>query len=214
MIAHLGDILKNKLNSIDNGLDTPSGLNFVERIAGIVIVGEKVQPTDVPGAFAVSKFPISLDTDYEQCLNSGCYKDLVPNSRTKGILYFEDYGTVTAQSKSSNDHSYTSKIRLVCWINNKLIFGKNCNSKSHVLITHIREHLEVGYFNSGDFKKIRLQATNIVENDYKIFDRYTYPKESVKFLMHPYEAFAIDFKADYSISKSCLDEIELNPALC
>lgn len=209
MIAKLANILKNRLNAIDSG----AGLSFIDKIAGLVVVGEKVQPTDVPGAFAVTKFPISLDSDYEECISRGCYKDLVPNSKLKGILYFEDYGT-TMPSRYRGDFNYVSKIRLVCWINNKLIQGANCKSINYALITQIRKALEVGYFNADGLTKINVKGTAIIENDYKLFERYTYPKEVVKFLMHPYEAFGIDFTVEYAINENCIPPIEINPEIC
>ena len=220
MTEKLANILKELLSTIDNGLDAqgaekPKGLNFIDKLAGLAVVGEKSQPTDVQGAFMVSKFPISLDTDYQDCINKGCYADLVPNSKSKGILYFEDFGTKpNLLQKSSRAHYYTSKLRLVCWINNKLI-QENCESISHILITLIRKELESkGVFNSGDFQRIFITCTNIVENDIRLFSRYTYPSESVKFLMHPYEAFGIDFSIDYGISPNCIDNLTLNPQIC
>ncbi len=213
MISQLATILKDKLNAIDNGVGNPSGLTFIDKISGMVSVGEKVQPTDIPGAFAVTKFPISLDSDYEQCISSGCYKDLVPNSNLKGILYFEDFGT-SMPSRDRGNFNYISKIRLVCWINNKLIQGNDCKSINHLLITQIRKTLEVGYFNSGQLTRINVKGTNIIENDYRLFERYTYPKESIKFLMHPYEAFGIDFSVEYSISDNCTPELIINAVSC
>jgi len=213
MISQIATILKDKLAAIDNGEEQPSGLLFIEKMAGLVVVGEKLQSTEIEGAFAVSKFPISIDSDYEECFNSGCYKDLVPNSRKKGVLYFEDYGTMPSGRKGGY-FDYNSKIRLVCWINNKLIQGNTCKSINHVLVTQIRKTLEKGYFNDTEFSKIRVTATNIIENEYRLFERYTYPKDVLKYLMHPYEAFGIDFMVEYSISENCLPEIVLNPAAC
>lgn len=213
MISQLATILKEKLNAIDNGENQPKGLIFIDKIAGLVVVAEKTQPTDIPNAFAVTKFPISLDSNYEECMNSGCYKDLVPNSKLKGILYFEDFGT-TMPSRDRGNFNYISKIRLVCWINNKLIQGKTCKSINHLLITQIRKTLEIGHFNANDLSRINVKGSSIIENDHKLFDRYTYPKEVVKFLMHPYEAFGIDFIVEYSIHENCIPDIELNPASC
>jgi len=218
MNAQIATILKDKLASIDNGLDAqsnplPPGLKFIERLAGLVQIGEKAQPTQIEGAFAVSKFPISLDSDYEECINKGCYKDLVPNSKQKGILYFESLGALPL-SQSHGSFKYAVKLRLVCWINNKLIQGSNCKSISHQLITKIRTTLENGAFNSGAFTRITVRATNILDNDIKLFANYTYPSESVKFLMHPYEAFGIDFTVEFSISNDCLDELVLSPEIC
>lgn len=213
MIAQLATILKDRLNAIDNGVGKQKGLIFIDKIAGMVQVGEKVQPTEIPGAFAVTKFPISLDVDYEECIGSGCYKDLVPNSKLKGILYFEDFGT-TMPSRDKGNFNYISKIRLVCWINNKLIQGDNCKSINNALITQIRKNLEIGYFNSGNYSRINVKGTAIIENDYRLFERYTYPKDVIKFLMHPYEAFGIDFIVEYAISEHCIPDILTTTQSC
>ncbi|MGG5486257.1 hypothetical protein [Gaetbulibacter sp. PBL-D1] len=218
MTAQIANILKTLLATIDNGLDAqsqplPQGLLFVDKLAGLVAIGEKVQPTDVEGAFKVSKFPISLDSNYEECISSGCYKDLVPNSNLKGILYFEDNGTTPGPVKHDS-YQYTSKLRLVCWINNNKIHSSGCLSINHVLITLIRATLEKGHFNSGVFKKIIVRTTSIIENEPRLFSRYNYPMESVKFLMHPYEAFGLDLTVDYSIGKSCISDLQINPVQC
>lgn len=212
MNAQIARILKDKLAAIDNGENQPTGLLFIDKMAGLVHTAEKLQPTDIEGAFAVTKFPVSVDSDYEECINSGCFKDLVPNSKLKGILYFESLGTLP-QGKNHGSFKYSTRIRLIAWINNKLIQGNNCMSISHKLITTIRKTLESGPFNSGDFSRITVKATNIIDNDYKLFEKYTYPIESVKFLMHPYEAFGIDYTVEFAIN-DCLEPVEINPELC
>lgn len=213
MTSQIANILKNKLAAIDNGENKPAGLPFIEKLAGLVQVAEKVNPTQIEGAFAVTKFPMSLDSDYEECINKGCFKDLVPNSKQKGILYFESLPTLPL-GKEHGNFKYQSRLRLVCWINNKLIQGANCKSISHKLITQIRNTIEAGPFNSGEFTRITARATNFIDNDYKLFSNYTYPQESVKFLMHPYEAFGIDYVIDFTIANSCIDELEIIAETC
>lgn len=203
MTQHLASILKNKLSS----------LLFIDKKAGLVITGEKAQPTEIDGAFKVTKFPISVDSDYDECFNTGCYKDLVPNSNLKGILYFEDFGT-TPKGVNHGAFNYISKLRLICWLNHKMIRANNCNNINHIAINEIRKLLEtVGYFNSDDLSKIKVTATNIIENDYKLFEKYTYPSDVIKFLMHPYSAFGIDLSCEYTVN-SCLPELTLDPETC
>lgn len=199
----IASILKSKL------LD----LEFVDKIAGLVHTAEKSQPTDVEGAFMVSKFPISADVNFDECFNSNCFSDLVPNSKHKGILYFEDLSTTPSASQNGY-HKYTSKLRLVCWINNRLIQGDNCQSIAHLLITQIRFKLEIGPFNQNNVSKISVSAYNIESNDKKLFAKYTYPDDALKYLIHPYEAFGIDFKVDYSISIKCLPELVIEAYNC
>lgn len=213
MTAQLANILKEKLSAIDNGKNQPTGLLFIDKISGLVQVGEKTQPTEIEGMFAVSKFPISIDSDYDECFRNGCFKDMVPNSKLKGILYFEDNGTIP-NGRERGYFNYKSKLRLVVWINNKLIQGNVCKSINHILIAQIRKTLENGYFNSREFSKIRITTTNIINNDYRLFERYSYPKDVLKYLMHPYEAFGLDLSIEYSISESCLPELELNTNVC
>lgn len=199
----IASILKSKLTE----------LNFIDRLAGLVRVAEISNPTEIEGAFEVKKIPISSDVDFEQCFNSGCFKDLVPNSKNKGILYFEDLGCAPNGMQGAY-YKYSSKLRVVCWINNKLIQGDNCQSISHLMITKIRSSLEIGPFNQDNVQKISVSAYNIVGNDYKLFSNYSYPQESLKFLMHPYEAFGIDFKVDFCLSPKCLPEIIIEPYEC
>ena len=205
MNAQIATILKDRLENAYNGENQPTGLLFIERLAGLVQIGEKANPSTIEGAFVVSKFPISMDIDYEECINRGCYKDLVPNSNQKGILYFEGFGTLP-QGQDHGNYKYSSKLRLVCWINNKLIQGNEREIIAHKLITKIRETLESKPFNDGAFNRITVRATNFLDNDVKLFANYTYPIESLKFLMYPYEAFGIDYTVDFTISKLCLTQ--------
>ena len=203
MNAIIATILKDKIGKLD----------FISKYAGLVHVAEKLHPTDVNGAFIVSKFPISNDVDYNQCINTVDYKDLIPNSNTKGLLYFEDYGS-TPLGRSKGSFQYRSKLRLIVWINNKQVQGVNRDNISHLLITEIRNRLETGYFNSKGFTRIKVDAINIVGNDYKLFERYTYPSDLLKFLMHPYEAFGIDLNVEYSINDNCLTDYKKGISVC
>lgn len=204
MTRQIADILRKKLN----------GLVFLDKIAGLVQTVERTQPTEIETAFAVTKFPSSADTNIEDCFRKGCYKDLVPNSKNKGILYFENNGIrITGMDKGF--YQYQANLRCVVWVNNKLIQGTaDCESITPQMITYIRKALEVGYFNDGDFSKIRITATGIIENEYRIFDKYTYPQEALKYIFWPYEAFAIDFSVSFQIHSNCLPEIILNPDIC
>ena len=203
MNAIIANILKERIGHLD----------FISKTAGLVHVAEKLQPTDIDGAFIVSKFPISNDVEYNQCINTGGYKDLIPNSYTNGILYFEDFGN-TPLGRSKGAFEYRSKLRLVVWFNNKLIQGSNKKSISHFLITEIRNKLETGYFNSQGITRIKVNAINIVGNDYKLFERYTYPNDILKFLMYPYEAFGIDLNVEYSINDNCLTDYYKGISVC
>lgn len=204
MTRQIANILKDKLQD----------LAFLDKVAGLVQTIERTQPTEIETAFVVTKFPASADTNYEECFRNGCYKDLVPNSKNKGVLYFESNGTKPLGTERGN-HQYQINLRCVVWINNKKIQqSENCQNISHQLITYIRKSLEIGYFNEGDFTKIHVKANNIIENEYSIFSRYTYPQEVLKYLFWPYEAFAIDLVVTYNINGICIPEFILNPETC
>lgn len=202
MIARIASILKSKLESS----------LYVEKVAGLVTTGQRNQPTDIEGSFVVTKFPISVDTDYEECISNSCYKDLVPNSKLRGIMYFEDWGTNSAGRKGAS-YVYQSKLRVVVWLNNDLIQPVGCDSLAHLFINDIRTKLEIGPFNDTDIKQISVKSGLILNNDPAIFGRYTYPIEHVRFLMYPYEAFSIDLSVQYA-STACLDNIVIVPKEC
>ncbi|AVR47257.1 hypothetical protein C7S20_19475 [Christiangramia fulva] len=218
MTSEIANILKTRLSNIDNGLDNqgaplPNGLLFIDKMAGLIQTAEKAQPSVVEGAFVVSKFPISIDSSYEDCINKGLYKELVPHSKLKGILYFESMGTMPLGLDHGN-FKYAVKLRLVCWINNKLIQGDNTMSIAHKLITTIRNSLEKGSFSSGAFNRITCRASNFIDSDYSLFSRYTYPVEIYKYLMYPYEAFGIDYTIEFTIANSCIQELQITAAQC
>lgn len=204
MIREIANILRNKLKALD----------FLDKVAGLVQTIKQTKPTEIETAFVVTKFPVSSDVNYEECFRNGCFKDLIPNSKNKGVLYFEDLGT-RPMGFSGGAFQYESKIRCVVWINNKLIQqSDNCQSILHKLQTYVRVKLESGYFNEGDFQKIYVKATNLIENDYSIFNRYTYPAEAMKYIFWPYEAFAIDYVVTYQVNPNCLTEFTPSPNVC
>lgn len=190
-------------------------LKFIDKKAGLVQTMERLEPTIIEDTFAVSRFPASVDVSFEDCGRKNCFTDLVPNSNLKGVLYFEDLGTIPQGSRGS-DFSYKSVLRLIVWINNQKIQGKDCQSIRHRLITYIRSKLEPNVFNIPEqsIKKVSITTGRIIENDYEIFKRYTYPRDVIKYLMHPYEAFSIDLVVEYTMSSNCLPELILKEDKC
>lgn len=185
-----------------------SGIPFVDKLAGLVYVAEYDDSffggNDVQ--ITISKrIPLSCDVDPGSCDKNY----LIPDSSKKGILYFEDQG-ITFLGKDRRDNSYSSLIRLVCWVNTDWIQNNTCTDAGGLLQNYcIAEIQKLNLTNQAPFKKIQIQVQAIPRRDKNIFSAYTYDEKATQFLIPPYDFFAIDFRITYLVPQACLDDISV-----
>lgn len=183
-------------------------LPFVERIAGLVKVATKVETTD---AGTVKKlFPVACNVTNADCM-SGKYKPLVPDSNTKSVLYFEDFGSQSLGVEKGYWH-FRSTVRLVCWLNLQKLGVNNCEFSS-MAATKIIATLPIGYMNYGNIIKARIVAISEPEKSSAIFSRYTYNEEQLQYLLYPYDYFALNITLEYQV-RDCLDLGIASPINC
>lgn len=171
---------------------------YLDRTSGLVQVINRVIDTG-DGAFINKRIPVAADC-------SGIQADMIPDSRYKGMLYFED-GGVAAPIKARNGWQYTSKLRLVCWLNTQLITGDDSTLLSARVITDIATRLSGNPFSSAPFSRIAVSISNIPVQDAAIFNKYDYSEAETQYLMPPYEYFALDLSVTYTIAGSCVSEV-------
>lgn len=175
---------------------------FIDLYGGVVTIVEKLYNNKV------SRFPASCDViNYSNCTIEKGLTPLTPDSQRRGILYFEDYG-VTHNGSSSGFQNYTSKLRLVCWINTNLIEGNECNEFAMpIMSTVINKLTGKKYFNQNSYNKINITVTNIPIANEQLFNKYTYDSVQSQYLMPPYEYFALDLSISFAISPTCINSI-------
>jgi len=176
---------------------------WLSRTSGVVQVVNRVIDTG-DGTFITKRIPVASYATTLDC--SSTQADMIPDSSTKGMLYFED-GGVTAPVKARTGWQYTSKLRLVCWLNTQLITGDDTTLLSARVITGIATRLSGNPFSSEPFSRIAVSISNIPVQDATIFSKYDYSETETQYLMSPYEYFALDLSVTYTIAGSCVSEV-------
>jgi hypothetical protein len=179
---------------------------FVDKIAGVVVAASQTVEN------TVKIFPMACGVQHREC-NVGKYNDLVPNSKYKSIIYFED-GGVTFGAVAKNLQAFNSRIRLVGWLNLQKLGSTNCTRASDVIIEILRE-LPKFPVNEGNFIRLKITAASEVTKNKQIFSKYTYKEEQNQYLIYPYDYFALDLTAEWFMNLDCIREYTpASPILC
>lgn len=196
MNEKIANILKTQIES----------LPFVEKIAGLVRP-VKLQVPGKDNTLTLKTFPIATDISNEQCI-SGQYKDLVPNSKYRSVLYFEDNGcTLTYREKRWV--GFNSRLTLVGWLNLELLMECGNYTGSTEVILSILEALPENTINSDIYREIRITALSEIPKSNAIFSRYTYDELTTQYLLYPYDFFALNMSVDFKINLACVEQFEL-----
>lgn len=190
------------------------GLKFVNVLAGMVQTVTKFD-TNSDGNPSTEKFPVSYDVDMEDCTKSP-EKAIIPNGMEKGILYFEDGGSVFDGYESNTALKYKSTLVLVCWINKTKSVGDPYTEITAFCITDIINKLEADKIkNEGNYQRVKVSAKKILVQDINVFSRYTYKEEVTQFLRPPYEFFGIQLEVSFAVHPNCINSINFdNGKLC
>ena len=178
------------------------GLSFIDRIAGAVRVVSRQE--EGSKSTIIKKFPVDCGVSQADC-SSGKYVDLVPNSKYKSIHYFEDLG-VSRDGNDSKTFSFESKLKLIGWLNQKKL-GKTGCSVSHLAIAAILKQIPTRVFNdaSTGFSRISITCDGIDPKNADIFSKYSYQEEVNQYLMFPFDYYAINFTAQFTVPYQCID---------
>lgn len=190
------------------------GLKFVNVLAGMVQTVTKFD-TNSDGNPSTEKFPVSYDVEMEDCTKSP-EKAIIPNGLEKGILYFEDGGSVFDGYESNGALKYKSTLVLVCWINKTKSVGDPYTEITAFCITDIINKLEADKIkNEGNYQRVKVSAKKILVQDINVFSRYTYKEEVTQFLRPPYEFFGIQLEVSFAVHPNCINSINFdNGKLC
>lgn len=179
-----------------------AGLPFLELVAGIAqpVIDKKFKDGD--NARILKKMPVSYDNLGGKDPIIGMERQLVPNANRKSIVYFEDYGTATDSSGrfSVKAIPYISNIRLVCWMNKqKLMEDKYAEVTAKSIAALVGKLVTGRGINAPGITRLFFTVTKVPIQDANIFARYSYDEAEMQYLRPPYEYFAIDFTAKYTV---------------
>ncbi len=186
-------------------------LPFADRVAGTVRAVTLVTGTaDKP---IKKTIPVACNVSEPDCV-TGQYTDLVPNSKYKSIMYWEDNGVKINTANQTRDFNFTSSLRLIVWINLKKVGKTDCNV-SALAVTNILNTIPTNYFNSGIYTRIRAVVNSEIIKSPAIFSKYTYDEATTQYLMFPFDYFALDIDTTFTIPKSCIVDWENEtPIIC
>jgi len=200
MIYEICEILKNRI----------SGQPFVDKIAGLVQTAQDVQSSKTGSV--VKKYPIACDVTGKECAdNSSRLSDLVPDSKKRSVIYFEDISGVQFIKQERNEFIFTARPRLVCWLNQKKL-GKNQCSVTPLVVANLVKALATNQrLNEGMFIKMFINVAGQTVKTPSIFSRYTFSEAQNQFLMFPFDYFALDIFVEFRINADCIDEFIVEP---
>ena len=174
-------------------------LSWADKVAGLV------QTASIRTADSVTKtYPISCDVTADACIK-GEYQALTPDSKKKSVMYFEDHGGVPFISRIGNTLKFSCKLRLIIWLNLKLIQeaecagdATGCGSSGDYVIEAIKK-FPAKPFKSADFISIYITNISQVERSVDIFSRYSYSEVATQYLMFPFDFAALDIDTEFTI---------------
>lgn len=202
-------MIKEICTELRDRLQFNGDLPYIDVYAGLVQTVQYKQ-TDANDNPITKRMPVSYDTNIAaDC--GGPEKALTPDSRKKGIIYFEDNGgVVTVKELSGGRTMYRANLMLVCWLNRKRItddtyavIGKNAfDGIKAKLLSNLKP---------SNYTNLKVNI-NRFRQEPNIFSKYSYDETVLQFLRPPFEYFAIELTA--SFITTCATEININPNNC
>lgn len=193
MITEIGNILKSRI------ISQP----YVDRIAGIVMTMIEEQVTD-ENTF-IKKFPVSCDISGEDCSESNSrYKDLIPNSNKKSVIYFEDLTGITFLSRERDNLLFQCSPRMIGWLNLTKLGRTECSISSLIVPDIIDKLITISPFNTATFNRVSIKVNKQVPKTAQIFNKYTFLEKETQYLMYPYDYFALDLTVNFAVNKNCI----------
>lgn len=189
--------MNNKIANII--VDYIKDLEWIDKLAGMTQVA-KIHQTS--GETKVEKrYPISCQMEYDDACKDGCYDELAPNSKYRSVVYFED-GSFSYSERRGKRLYYTSNVRLVAWLNYKLLRGAGCGSTGEYILDIIKSLPDVPV-DIGAMRGVTITVTSQARRDSGIFSQYTYNEPKTQYLMIPYDFFALDIRTEFSVIPEC-----------
>lgn len=200
-----------------------TGLPYITKFGGLVAVQEEEtmiqNEDDIFPKKVTKKYPVTADytiTDVRCAIPDGL-ADFTPDSSAFGILYFEDNGT-EPQGRDGRFEKYRSRLRLVVWLNSKMVQDQGHNNIEGYLTTSAvmadikRKFRELFNTHVGYYKRITVRERSIPAADKNIFSPYTFDLAATQFIMAPFEFFAMDLDVDFRLNPNCFEALAVSIA--
>lgn len=181
-------------------------LPYIDKPGGMVQTLKKVIP-NAEGKPVVKRIPFSaVHQAPANCdLSQATALQFVPESKLKGMFYFEDNGSSpdTGIRTTSLTH-WRSRLRMVVWLNQKKLTETYDITFASKVMNEMIGKLLVRSENHEYFKLLSIEVGNIAPQTASIFSDWDYNEEETQFLMPPYDFFAVDFDIRFGIPRNCI----------
>lgn len=207
MQKEIANILKGRL--IEGG-----GLPFVQDIAGLVQTVE-YRTENGDGNPLTKRMPVSYDVAIVPGCTISPEQAMIPDSRKRGMLYFEDLGVTYLDRVSGGALKYQSRLVLVCWMNRARITGNHYDEITTGAVMQILRKLKQRKItNEGIFSRFQVNAGRMLPQDISVFSRYTYDETITQFLRPPFEFFGMEIITTFAVHPDCVPDIEIQEVVC
>lgn len=196
-----------------------SGLDLIDKNAGLVKA--VTIPQNVNGEFSGSiTIPASCNASGVPCYDIGREKDLLPGTRYKSVMYFEQLSDVTFTDyvdESDDLMLFETDIRIVFWANHKALGYSDCAISDLFALTIIKNliknrseysrrggRFDVSYPNISEGAIVECSLTSQVSRSPAIFTDYSGINTE---LLYPFDYFALDYHIWFRIGVTCFTEL-------
>lgn len=182
------------------------GFTWIGRLAGLV------RPITYTRAGTKVTIPVAASViDRSGCEASDALREMVPDEGYGAMAYFED-GGITSERSRTRGISWTSRLRLVVWVNTSKLGGDLLvPDLAAQNLVHAMTH---GPYNTDSLIGVRHSATGMPVRGAGLFSQYTYPESARQYLLHPFDAFAIDIETRFRIRDGCEEDVVAEDIAC
>lgn len=176
-------------------------LTYIDKLAGVV---KSITKTDLNTNNNPTKkiFPVACGISYNECLNTGKYQDLIPNSNIGCMVYLEDSGVRLVGLKNGFNY-WNASYKLVGWINQKKLGYDTCSITSQIIQEIISKFPEIPT-NNGIFQQVKIQVDAQDPKSFNPFSKYSYEEDKTQYLMFPFDYFSLNITVSFAMNKKCL----------
>lgn len=182
------------------------GFTWIGRLAGLV------RPITKERAGKKITIPVAASViDRSGCEASDALREMVPDEGYGAMAYFED-GGITSQQSRTRGISWVSHLRLVVWVNTSKLGGDLL--VPDLAAQNLVHALTHGPYNTDSLIGVRHLATGMPVRGAGLFSQYTYPESARQYLLHPFDAFAIDIETRFRIRDGCEEDVASEDISC
>lgn len=189
MNSAIADIIRGKIDT----------LCFVDKISGLVRPVSMIL-TNNDNVKVEKIFPVACSVTHQEC-QAGKYMDLVPNSKYRSVIYFEE-NSLTFIERIGNIQKMESSLKLVGWLNLK---KTDCvvSDKAILLILSAIPSIP---FSDDIYDRISIVIESEERKNKDIFSKYSYEETVNQYLLYPYDYFALNIKTTFSVNTDCIEQ--------